>query len=703
MKYAFFPPASQRCRRTLFSAIIGGAILGTCRANVSLPDIFSDHMVLQKTEQVPVWGKASPEETISVEVGGQSAQAKAGADGKWRAILNLSQSAPGPFEMMVKGSNTLVVKDVVVGEVWLASGQSNMRVPVNESANSAPVIAASANLLLREFIVAAKPSPTMIEEANGKWYVAGPDKTGHFSAISYFFGKQVQKELGVPVGMINSAVGGTYNESWMSPQALAADPDLSALQKVAAETAAKYPQALKDYAAQVVAWEQQHGRADQPKGNPGDFSAPSASVADWKTIKLPGGFHGQGLPDAGVTWLRKKIAVPAAVVGRPIRLDMGGIHDFTTVYWNGVKVAETTPATPPGGEGKFSYTIPAAEVKEGETVLAVRVFSPQGSASLSAAESGSNFRAISGSWVTFLAGDWLAKAEYELPPLDGVASQSQPVEPPLPQLEKNIPGYLYNGMIYPLIPYAIRGFIWYQGEGNTEYAAQYRHLFPALINDWRAQWKHADLPFYWCQIAGFGPRVSTPADSRWAEVREVQNLTTKLPHTGEAILIDIGEEKDIHPRNKKDAGERLSKVALANTYGKSIVANGPTFQSMKIEGGKIRLQFDHSDGGLVARPLPEKYQPRSIETVTAPLVRNSPQSQLEGFAICGSDHQWKWADAKIEGKEVVVSSPQVSTPIAVRYAWADNPIVNLYNGAGLPAVPFRTDDLPGISNSKRTR
>jgi sialate O-acetylesterase len=260
---------------------------------------------------------------------------------------------------------------------------------------------------------------------------------------------------------------------------------------------------------------------------------------------------------------------------------------------------------------------------------------------------------------------------------------------------------LFNAMIHPLLPYAIKGVIWYQGEGNAVRSWQYRTAFPLLITDWRAQWKQGDLPFYFCQLASFEARQPQPGDNAWAELRDAQSAALKLPKTGQAVLIDIGEANDIHPRNKKDVGERLAKIALANDYGKDIPFSGPVYQSFKVDGGGIRLNFIHTDGGLVARPLPPTYDVQTLTGTTAPLGRNSPNSELEGFAICGDDRKWVWADAKIEGDTILVVSAEVPAPVAVRYAWAGNPTCNLYNGAGLPASPFRTDDFPATTRDEK--
>ena len=296
-----------------------------------------------------------------------------------------------------------------------------------------------------------------------------------------------------------------------------------------------------------------------------------------------------------------------------------------------------------------------------------------------------------------LDGEWLARAEYEFPALDAKALASAPKPPASVLGEMNCPSSIFNGMIAPILPYAIRGVIWYQGENNCRRAYQYRTAFPLMISGWRKQWNQGDFPFYFCQLANHLGKKPTPDESTWAELRDAQSVALKLPNTGQAVLVDVGESADIHPRNKKDAGERLALIALAKDFGKSLPYSGPVFDSLKIEGHKAILTFRHTDGGLIAKPLAATYDVSSKANMTAPLVRNSPNSQLEGFAICGQDKQWVWADAKIEGDKVVVTSDKVAVPVAVRYAWADNPTCNLYNGANLPASPFRTDDFPAVT------
>lgn len=301
-----------------------------------------------------------------------------------------------------------------------------------------------------------------------------------------------------------------------------------------------------------------------------------------------------------------------------------------------------------------------------------------------------------------LKGEWLAKVETALPPLESVALSALPSRPAaVPYDPQNVAGYLFNGMISPVIPYGLRGVIWYQGEGNWNRGYQYRTEFPALIKDWRAKWGRGDFPFYYCQVANLSAHPAKPGNSEQAELREAQSMALALPNTGQAILIDIGEENNIHPANKVEVGDRLARIALARDYGKNVVYSGPVYAGMSVEGGKIRVKFTHTDGGLVAKPMPAVYQPLSTDPKTVPVVRNSPGSELEGFAVCGEDRKWQWADAKIDGDTVVAGSAQVPKPVAVRYAWASNPVCNLYNGAGLPTSPFRTDDFPLSSRNNK--
>ncbi len=496
-------------------AVFSGIVFG----DVSVPAIISDHMVLAKAPGVSIWGEAEAQEEVVVTLDGMTAKTTAGPDGGWKVSLNLSSAKEGPFELKIEGKNRLIFKDVLVGEVWVAAGQSNMEFPLKFSSGADEEIAGSGNFRLRQFRVAANASGTPRRDCQGKWTVATPQTSGEFSGVAYYFSKNLQRELGVPVGVINVSLGGTPVEAWISEEGIDSAPELKA--------------------------------------------------------------------------------------------------------------------------------------------------------------SGDRFRSA------------LKNSGMEA---------SSPAKPPDP---KFVAGYLFNGMINPVVPGAISGVIWYQGEFNVRRAVQYRTTFPLLISDWRRRWNRGDFPFYFCQLAGFLEKRSVPEESMWAELREAQSMALKLPNTGQAVLVDLGESGDIHPKNKKDVGDRLARIALAKCYGRNAAFCGPVCRSVEVARGEVRLSFDHADGGLVAWPLPAAYPVKTKIGETAPLVRNSPDSELEGFSVCGPEHIWIWANARIDGDSVVVWSDKIAQPVAVRYAWADNPTCNLFNGRGLPASPFRTDDEPLITRNAR--
>ncbi|MFA7344491.1 MAG: sialate O-acetylesterase [Terrimicrobiaceae bacterium] len=659
----------------------------TARADVKLPAIISDHMVLEKSAKVPIWGRADPGEEVTVSLNGQSAKATAKADGKWMATLDLKDSAAGPFEMAVEGKNKLSLADVVVGEVWVASGQSNMEFTLSRSLDAEKEIAQPANPLLRQFLVKKNASNTPLDDTEGRWVAASRETSGGFSAVGYYFAKKLQGDLRVPVGLVHTSWGGTPSEAWTSVEAIDSIPDLKTTREKLWATLEEYPEKKKAFIDGLGAWLKENGREDKPVANAEAFAGEGISTGDWVPVKAPGTIAAKGLPAAGAVWVRKDVDVPA-VTNVPLSLPIDG---YESVYWNGKLIKQVTFQDFPGigNIRRYGpYDIPASQVKQGRNVLAIRFHDPTGAAKFSGEPKAG---------PVSLAGDWLAKAEYEFPALDPKTLSAAPQPPANPPGPQNTASYLFNGMISPILPYAISGVIWYQGESNAGRAQKYRTAFPLLIADWRKQWNQGNFPFYFCQLANYQAKKPEPGESAWAELREAQSMTLKLPNTGQAVLIDVGESGDIHPRNKKDVGERLALIALAGNYKKSNPYSGPVYDSMKVENGKAILGFKFAEDGLVAKPLPQTYDVKSQAKETAPLVRNSPASQLEGFAICGDDRKWAWADAEIQGNTVVVSSDKVPAPVAVRYAWADNPTCNLYNSAGLPASPFRTDDFPPIT------
>jgi len=669
-------------------AIAGGSM----RAAVTLPGLLSDHAVVQKSAKTAIWGTAGSNEKIAVKLGGVSGSTTAGSDGKWRIELDLTKVGPGPFDLVVEGANKITVSDVLVGEVWLASGQSNMEFPVKYANDAGKVIAASANSQLHEFQVGNKASPVPLDTCAGTWVVAGPATTGNFTAVGYHFCKKLQEDLAVPVGLISSRWGGTPVEAWTSLDALDTVPELKQGAERSKQALDEYPTYVQAYAQAVQVWETQYGRTLPGPADPSAYAGPNVSTSDWKPVPLPGSLTAVGLPDAGAIWVRRTMTLPPDVVAGHQGLYLGAIPGFDTVYWNGVKIGETKPDS--GGANAVRLYGPPHDLSlQREGVLAIRIAFPMGGAIMPGPMK----------WGSLtLDGDWLGKVEKELPPLTAEAKAACPkplMKAPNPQ---DTAAYLYNGMVAPLTPYTIKGVIWYQGESNAGRAFQYRTAFPLMIQDWRTHWGEGNFPFYFCQLANFMARKPAPAESAWAELRDSQRETLSLPNTGMAVLIDCGDEGNIHPHDKQTPGERLAAIALANTYGKQVPFAGPTYASMAVEGDSIRLTFTHVDGGLVAKPLPAEYVPTSQKPdVKVQLVRNVPNSQLEGFTLCGEDRVWKWAEAKIDKGTVVVHADGIAKPSAVRYGWVDDPICNLYNGAGFPAGPFRTDDFPEITHAAK--
>jgi sialate O-acetylesterase len=663
---------------TFLTALLLAPLAVLHAAELRLPSIFSDHMVLQSAKAVPVWGWADPGERVAVEFAGQSKSTTANADGKWTVKLDSLEASAVSREMIVKSltrNRSVKVADVLVGEVWAGGGQSNMEFDMKAVTSATAEIEASANPALRQFQVLKNPSAgAPADDVQGYWTVARPGTTEDFIAAGYYFAKSIQRELKTPVGLIKVCWGGSKVEPWISPASLASVPELAAGAKNMDAMSGRNKNAFRE-------WLKQTQREDRASGDVTPFiSGPVSKDDGWVAVKDSGPVADPALPKLGAFWFRKEVSLTARQTGAAQVLQFGPSAQFDQVYWNGTLIGERTVDSFTGLISVRHYLIPPALLKEGMNQLAVRLFAP--------AEP-PGFSWVPSVGTTKMPGGWMAKAEYALPPLDAAGKKSVP---PLTG-QHVLPGRLFNGMVHPILPYAIRGVLWYQGESNTGNASLYRTSFPLLIQDWRKQWQQGDFPFYFCQLANYRAKTDQPGESVWAELREAQAKTLSVPNTGMAVLIDTGESEDIHPQSKQVAGERLARIALAKTYGREVVHSGPLYTSMKIDGSAIRLSFDHLGGGLVAKEVPATYDVMRKASKTAPLVRNRPHSQLEGFAICGADKQWVWADAKIDGDTVLVSSDQVPTPIALRYGWSDNPTCNLYNAADLPASPFRTDDF----------
>jgi sialate O-acetylesterase len=526
----------QRVRRTLVTAVMGGAALlaGTwARADVKLPAVLESHMVLQQGMPVPIWGTADAGEEVTVTFGQQKHEAKADGKGHWEVKLTPLTASEKPETLTVSAKNKLELTDVLVGEVWICSGQSNMEFGIKNATNGAKEVEEADHPLIRLFTVPKsiqeKPQSDLKKQPpHGDWLVCGPNTVGEggwggFTAAGYFFGRDLQRDLKVPIGLIHTSWGGTPAEAWTEKSYLESDPDLKPIEE----------------------------RAEKEWAGGTDHKA------------------------------------------------------------------------------------------QAEKMLA----------------------------------EWKEKAEKAKQ--DGKPEPKKPNLPRDPSSNPNLASVLYNGMITPIVPFAARGAIWYQGESNAGRAWQYRKLLPTMIKSWRDIWHEPDMDFYIVSLANFQAPPKDPGESDWAELREAQAFTAAQPHNGQALAIDLADAKnpgDIHPHNKQDVGHRLELVALAKTYGKNVEYSGPVYKDSKIEGSKVAIHFNFADG-LTARGGEE----------------------VKGFQIAGEDKKWHWADAKIEGSDVIVSSKDVEKPAAVRYDWANNPQGNLYNKAGLPTAPFRTDDWPAVT------
>lgn len=643
-------------RKTIVTAFAMG-IAALSSAQLRTARIFADSMVLQRGVAIPVWGWANKGEKVTVRFNQQSKTTQAGADGKWRVDL-AAEKEGGPYQLHVSGSTEKVLTNILVGDVWVCSGQSNMEWIV-ANVNHAKEEIASADLpMIRHtkipLTVAGTPQADL--PASNGWHTATPANVGNFTAVGYFFAKQLYESLHVPIGLINTTWGGTHVETWTSREALENSSEFKEMMTTFPVLNLDSVAVLKknETIARIRNLQGALPTADEAR----QWKEAGYATDSWSSMKLPGLWETQALPNVdGVVWLRKEITVSAADNGKPADLLLSMIDDNDETFVNGKKIGATH-----GYNVKRLYKIPAGILHEGKNTIAVRVEDTGGGGGVygDAGDVKINFS----DHAIALNGDWKYRVESVM--------QTNTVGP------NSYPTLLYNAMLHPLLPYAIKGAIWYQGESNAGRAWQYRTAFPLMITDWRRQWKQGDFPFYFVQLASYNASGGTSENgSTWAELREAQTQTLSLPNTGMAVTIDIGEAKDIHPRNKQDVGKRLAAVALHKTYGQSNEYSGPVYKSMRIDGDKIILTFDHKGTGLIT---------------------TDPEGKVKGFEIAGADRKFVTATAMIEGDHLVVSAAGVKNPVAVRYAWADFAgEANLYNLERFPAVPFRTDNWKGVT------
>ncbi|MEN2401348.1 sialate O-acetylesterase [Flavobacterium sp. MC2016-06] len=617
-------------------------------ANVRMPLIFSDGMVLQRNKPIPVWGWADANEKVEIHFNKQIKKIQADKNGKWTVNLD-AEKAGGPFELSISGKNKIVIKNVLVGEVWICSGQSNMEFQVFKTKNAENEINDSNYPMIRHFGVAQDLSGLPKDDLKaGKWEVSSKETVGNFTAVGYYFAKKLYAELKVPIGIINTSWGGTNVETWTSREAFQKSDEFKSM--IADVPVMNMDSISKLYAKRMKERVEKIQGTEVSTANEDTFKEPAFDDKSWGELKTPSLWENQPLGDLdGIVWMRKTITLTAEDIKNKAVLSLAKIDDEDITYVNGIEVGRNTVY-----DARRIYNVPANALKEGTNVIAVRIVDNSGGGGIYGEVE--DLKLTIGSKIMPLDGNWKFKVIV-------VKTSLSP---------NSYPSLLYNAMVNPLVPYAFEGVLWYQGEANVWRANQYKKAFPLMISDWRTKFKQGNFPFYFVQLATFDEfGGNSKKGSRWAELREAQTETLKVPNTGMAVTTDIGNAKDIHPTNKQDVGLRLAAIALNNVYGKKQVYSGPTYKSQEIKGNEIILTFDNIGSGLL-----------------------SPNSdELKGFEIAGADKVFHAAKATIKNNKIIVSSSEVPSPVAVHYGWADDDTeINLYNKEKFPASQFRTDN-----------
>lgn len=634
----------------------------TAEAKVTLPSFFTDNMVLQQKSAVPFWGSSAANAQVKVTSSWdrKSYTVKADVKGNWSVTLK-TPIYGGPYSITINDGDNLTLNNILIGEVWLCSGQSNMEMPLdgwgkinNYEQEIKNADYPQIRLLQAEHVYSSKPLSDL-KVQHGGWQVCSPKTIADFSSTAYFFAKKIYDEKHIPIGLLHSSWGGTVIEAWTSKGALTQIHDFDEALK-ALESEVDKEALQKQFDADSQVWNAAMQKAE--RGTNGKWESKDFDFSSWKTMTLPQFWENDVLVGFdGIVWYKKVFNLPAAMKGRDIQFQFYA-DDDDKLWINGTYIGATS-----GYNVQRTYTIPAGILKETGNVITIRVADHTGGGGIYGKETDLVLKA--GNEILSLAGDW----KYAV----GVDFTELPARPYLPA-GQNQPTTLYNAMIHPLIKLPIAGVIWYQGESNADRAYQYQTLFPILINDWRAKFNNKNMPFYFVQLANYMKAKADPGPSSWAELREAQYKTLiSVKNTGMAVATDIGDAGDIHPKNKQEVGYRLARIALANTYGITIPYSGPLFSSYAKKGNSIILTFTHNNG------------------------LKATDSQLKGFSIAGADKVFHWANARIESNTVIVSSSDVKEPVAVRYNWADNPDGNLTNASGLPASSFRTDEWMGIT------
>ncbi|WP_162125736.1 sialate O-acetylesterase [Pseudoxanthomonas wuyuanensis] len=635
-------------------------LAATAQAEVRLSPVFGEHMVLQRDRPLRLWGQATPGQTLTVELADRKASTRVGADGRWHVQL-AALPAGGPHRLRVKGDQTVELRDVLIGDVWLLGGQSNMEWPLAQTDTGPEEVASPQNPQLRHLRVPHRASvKPEAEIAPAPWVVAEPGRVGEFSAIGYHFARQMQAVQGVPIGLINTAWGGSMLETWVRRDAALQDPDLApAVRALSADNAAYAAVVRRQLQERVATW--QPGLPLQGV-DASRWSAAEDIDGNWPKLDALHEWEGQGLANLdGVVWMRKRVELSAAQAAGAAELHLAKVDDCDETWVNGQRVGGQC-----GWEQPRRYALPAGVLREGANWIAVRVTDSGGGGGIHGEAAALRLDTAAG--AVSLAGSWRARVEQ-------VKAAAGPAANDAPTLG-------HNGLIAPLHGLSVRGVLWYQGEENSGRAAAYADGFQRLIQDWRGQFGDPDLPFLFVQLAAWLPLAENiPGAGGWAELRESQAAALALPHTGMATAIDVGDEVDIHPRNKRTLGHRLAALAMHQFGLRAAPAGGPRLVGHEARDGEIHLRFGDTAGGLRTARAGEP---------------------LRGFLLAGADRRWVSAQGRFDGDRIVLHSPAVPTPVAARYAWVNNPSeANVVGGDGLPLPPLRTDDWPLESAGRR--
>jgi sialate O-acetylesterase len=664
----------QRSKLTFLPGLITLLILtGGCQKSepLTVADLYGDNMVIQADAPIHIWGSGKPGARVQALFRDQDISGRISGEGLWDLELDPESYSPSddrPDSLVIRsGKDQQVFRNLLVGEVWVCSGQSNMEMPLISnwaSLNNAEEEVRQADYPgLRLFTVqrgiSFQPVDTLVSEG---WMECSPETIPGFSATAYFFGRDIHRSLGVPVGLIHSSWGGTVAEAWTSANSLRDFPGFAEHVRLMSEKAASMDSVRANYESELRQQAEEIAVLDIGiEGTDTVFAQGDMDVSGWTDMDLPRMWEGTelGVFD-GSAWFVREVDLDETMAGSELTLCYGAPDDWDEAWVNGVRVGGSTEWDVPR-----EYPIPSGVVHPGMNKIVIRVMDNGGAGGFMGEATHFALKSSNGTSIS-LAGGWKAHKGFDFRDVKII-----PVSP----FNPNQPTVLYNAMIHPLLPFHIRGAIWYQGESNAGRAFQYRSLFRTMIRDWRTQWGQGDFPFLFVQLANYMQRNSEPVEDAWAELREAQAMALQEPNTGMAVAIDIGDALDIHPGNKQEVGRRLALNALARVYDQDVPFSGPMYSSMEIQGNRIVLSFDYVLDGL----------------------STSDNTPLKGFSICGEDRKFVWANAKITDNKVQVSAPGISNPIAVRYAWSSNPACNLVNSAGLPASPFRTDQFKGIT------